>query len=791
MTSSFLIAASFRFGACFRIAALALLLGAIPSFGAGAEARFTAMLEDGTRLSGPDVGPWHFAGAQPKLGGERLFDPANPLRWLRDHHLPLPATPEAFIEFYGGDRFPGEVVRFFQGDESIYDRLPPHFVVTAAVAVDWPDAPRGVVRVAARWLRRIVWRRRASRRHQPGTVFLRDGRELSYRSLRFGSTSVHLLLETGAQQTPYSQIAELHMPRLDPWDCYFEQLAALSPDGRARIMRLETSDGLLATSSTERFAAKAYGSHNPERWRHMVQPPWSLDPLWIKHRTIQFRRYHPPHRVPLSGMEWVDEQPDRTASGHWPWRRDRNVQGDALRSGGQPHGWGLGVHAASRLRFPLPECATGFRTRLGLDASVGRGGCVRAMVYLRRVAGKPAYKSPFIVGSQQVLDTGLISLSPTTGGVARQLILVVDPAHAGRPPGADPLNIRDSLDWLEPEIELDPDQLRVEVRRRAATWLPAWEGWTLHADGAPPIELVNHWDDADAASARYRLQVRTRTPLATLSRRLRVPKDQPWLVLAVSRYAEGTTPGAIQLQLDGKPAGKFNVPVRPSAGVPDPIVASLAQYAGREVRAEILMLPMGPRALLHWRGIALARRPPGVLPLLEDDGLLTGAFADAEGVSKENEHPFSGQSSLKIARGELAILPGDPIRIREHPRLGEFRYLRFAWKKQGGEAICLQLGHDGRFGPDPQTPRPGLESFRYDAGSGLPSYDAAVRVSRKLPVDWVVVTRDLYADFGEFALTGLALSAPDGEHALFDHVHLARTKKDLEELKPAPPKPIE
>ncbi len=119
MTSSFLIAASFRFGACFRIAALALLLGAIPSFGAGAEARFTAMLEDGTRLSGPDVGPWHFAGAQPKLGGERLFDPANPLRWLRDHHLPLPATPEAFIEFYGGDRFPGEVVRFFQGDESI------------------------------------------------------------------------------------------------------------------------------------------------------------------------------------------------------------------------------------------------------------------------------------------------------------------------------------------------------------------------------------------------------------------------------------------------------------------------------------------------------------------------------------------------------------------------------------------------------------------------------------------------------------------------------------------------
>ena len=109
----------------------------------------------------------------------------------------------------------------------------------------------------------------------------------------------------------------------------------------------------------------------------------------------------------------------------------------------------------------------------------------------------------------------------------------------------------------------------------------------------------------------------------------------------------------------------------------------------------------------------------------------------------------------------------------------------------GKTAICLQLGHDGRFGPDPQSRRPGLESFRYDAGSGLPSYDAAVRVSRQLPGDWVVVTRDLYADFGEFALTGLALSAPDGEHALFDHVHLTRTQQDLKKLKPAPPKPAE
>jgi hypothetical protein len=47
-----------------------------------------------------------------------------------------------------------------------------------------------------------------------------------------------------------------------------------------------------------------------------------------------------------------------------------------------------------------------------------------------------------------------------------------------------------------------------------------------------------------------------------------------------------------------------------------------------------------------------------------------------------------------------------------------------------------------------------------------------------------LVTRDLYADFGEFTFTGLALSAIDGQGAVFDHIYLGRTVDDLDTVKP-------
>jgi hypothetical protein len=149
----------------------------------------------------------------------------------------------------------------------------------------------------------------------------------------------------------------------------------------------------------------------------------------------------------------------------------------------------------------------------------------------------------------------------------------------------------------------------------------------------------------------------------------------------------------------------------------------------------------------------------------------------------EMRDKYSGASSLRVAAGQKfnTALPNLGVKIRENPGPGEYRYIRFAWKKAGGNAICLQLNHDGTWGPG-GTGREGAK-FRYHAGPGGECYGASLVIDDKLPAKFEVVTRDLFADFGEFTLSGLAFSPVDGNAALFDHLYLGRQMADFELLK--------
>jgi biopolymer transport protein ExbB len=145
-----------------------------------------------------------------------------------------------------------------------------------------------------------------------------------------------------------------------------------------------------------------------------------------------------------------------------------------------------------------------------------------------------------------------------------------------------------------------------------------------------------------------------------------------------------------------------------------------------------------------------------------------------------SEDKLSGAASVKVTPEQRynPALPGLGVKIRQNPAPGEYRYMQFAWKKQGGQRICLQLNHDGQWGPVPSN---SPLKFRYDAGPAAgEAYGAAVRVDGNLPGNWVVVTRDLFADFGEFTMTGLALSPMDGDFALFDHIYLGRVPRDFD-----------
>jgi hypothetical protein len=180
-------------------------------------------------------------------------------------------------------------------------------------------------------------------------------------------------------------------------------------------------------------------------------------------------------------------------------------------------------------------------------------------------------------------------------------------------------------------------------------------------------------------------------------------------------------------------------------------------------------------------------KPPAEPPkeIFEDDEKFVALLNEGGGVASiEPADKSSGKASIKITPDQKfnPNLPGLQVKIRENPAPGEFRYIRFAWKKKGGAAICLQLNHDGAFGPGGGG-REGAK-FRYHSGPAE-VYGGSLAVGDKLPDAFVVVTRDLFADFGEFTLNGIALSAVDGEFALFDQIYLGKNMEDFELIKPA------
>jgi mono/diheme cytochrome c family protein len=118
--------------------------------------------------------------------------------------------------------------------------------------------------------------------------------------------------------------------------------------------------------------------------------------------------------------------------------------------------------------------------------------------------------------------------------------------------------------------------------------------------------------------------------------------------------------------------------------------------------------------------------------------------------------------------------------IRETPKDGEFRYLRFAWKKLGGGGAMLEVAREGNWPPAKASPAPG---GRYVAGPNETGMDA-IAVGDTAPTDWTVVTIDLWKDLGDCHVTGLSLMASGRGETLFDAMLLAGSTVDLDAWSP-------
>lgn len=184
--------------------------------------------------------------------------------------------------------------------------------------------------------------------------------------------------------------------------------------------------------------------------------------------------------------------------------------------------------------------------------------------------------------------------------------------------------------------------------------------------------------------------------------------------------------------------------------------------------------------------------PPALLSIFEDDSAFASYFTEGTGESTmESKDVYTGKASLRISpqqktRTKLPGLVG--IKIKEKPGDGEYRYLRFAWKKVGGNNILLQLNaNDGTL--KPLAAGESRPAFAYEAGDGANSARApAIRLGNTLPKEWTVVTRDLFADFGECTLQGMSFTvgrAAGPESGLFDHIYLAKSEDAFQDC-PSP-----
>jgi putative membrane-bound dehydrogenase-like protein len=177
----------------------------------------------------------------------------------------------------------------------------------------------------------------------------------------------------------------------------------------------------------------------------------------------------------------------------------------------------------------------------------------------------------------------------------------------------------------------------------------------------------------------------------------------------------------------------------------------------------------------------------GVL-LFDDEPEFVAALKEgAARASLTTDEKYSGAAALLVTTGQRFSprVSGWAYRIVENPvaepaRTGSrradsrsaegFRYLRFAWKAAGAGGVMIELAAQGAWPPPDKPVR------RYYSGRNTSGWQAT-RVAEEVPTDWTVVTVDLWKDFGEFTLTGIAPTAMEGA-ALFDRFELLQSLPD-------------
>jgi hypothetical protein len=307
---------------------------------------------------------------------------------------------------------------------------------------------------------------------------------------------------------------------------------------------------------------------------------------------------------------------------------------------------------------------------------------------------------------------------------------------------------------------------------RLAAQLDAWQSWRLVSD-VNDLKWFVTWDELSTALPSYRLAVTGNQAPLVLERELELKPDQRWLVIHASRGQPSDAPPRVTVSVEGKLRSEFEVPLLDRDHLHAlPQVIPLTDLApGQSIRLRIEQAADSARTPILWHSISLTRFRPDIFELFDESGSWISAADRSESISAtELEDAFRGQRAVTFPSGSKFELSWQqPVAIRERPLLGEYRYIRFAFRASVRGALDLRL----------LTPH-GVHPTAYHAGPRRSDDRKTQRVwDRHLPAAWTVITRDLARDVGDLDLIGLQVEFSDGHELSLDNVYLARTLDDF------------
>jgi len=596
---------SLRFASCLAIIAVALAQVAA----ADDDPQYEVVWVDGVRETVAAPPLWIARERQPTLGDKPALAAARPLRNVFRLGTAAPERVAEGVELIGGDRLTGRVVEYRpEVTEGIVQ--PASLVVEPRLAVDEPLSEESVrVRVPLDRVRRVIWEESTYRPFRPGTFFYRDGRRTTFRSLRWSPGVVRLLVDQGVEEAAWDDAAEVHLPERDPWEEYADQLAVLTPDLTARLVRFATPGGARITTSVERLRAVGDVA-TPESQRFELWPAWSLDPIVVPQRLVSVLSTFAPHEVPLSKFEPSAYVHRSFLAGGWnQWRADLNVQGNPPAAADREFAWGLGVQGYAALEFTLPAWAKTFRTWAALDRAAGDGGSARGRIYFgpnvtaANPGIKPLHETPVFIGTGEAHDSGRLELRPAPGRTQR-LVLLADSLPNETGDSVDPLDLRDVFDWLEPLVELDPTMLKSAVAKHAASIFVRRHRWIVQGTYGDAWR----WENAVVGGQSRSVVAGLKSPLI-VSRTVSLPADCEQLLVYAATVDDAAGPVTLKLVIAGQAAGEAAVPKAGDAKLPSALRLPVPELRrGREVKCELHFLTTKPGLRLDFHGVEL--RPP-------------------------------------------------------------------------------------------------------------------------------------------------------------------------------------